>query len=90
MRIYLGEIDKTVDDIEIYLTKEQAEDFRFRINDMANNPLNKPEELLEDLVSGDIDESGFEVQSLEFCRYNRESIGEYWGERNKMIILFDK
>lgn len=90
MRIYIPEIDKTIEEVEIYLTSNQADDFFCRVNDMANNPLNKPEELLTDIVSGDIDENNFELNHVEICRYNKESIGEYFGERNKMIILFDK
>lgn len=90
MRLFIPEIDKTVDEIEVYLTREQAEDFYFRINDMANNPLNKPTDLLDDLLSGDVDENNFSINDIEIYRYNKESIGQFFGERNKMIILFDK
>ncbi len=90
MRIFIPALDKTVDEIEIYLTKEQAEDLHFRINDMANNPLYKPTDLLNDLLSGDVDENNLGINDIEICRYNKESIGQFFGERNKMIILFDK
>jgi len=90
MRIYSPEIDRTVNQIEITLNKEQFEDFLSSIDDLSNNPLNKKTDLLYEIVDGDT-KDGYEVQNeLVITRYNIESIGEFFGERNKMIILFDK
>lgn len=89
MRIYQPELDKTLKEIEIYLTKEQFKVFASRINEMCNNPLNRKEELLHEIVDGDKEDYNV-LNQVEIMRHNKESIGEIWGERNKMIILFDK
>lgn len=90
MRIYSTEIDKTLDEIEISLTKEQFKSFLTSINELCNNPLNRKQDLLYEIVDGDI-ENDIEINNeITIIRYNKESIGEFFGERNKMIILYDK
>jgi len=90
MRIYDPSTDKTINKVEVHLTLQQAEDFAFRINDMANNPANKDNELLDDVISGDTDNNNFELNSIEIYKYNLNILGHLWAERDKLIILYDK
>ncbi len=47
MRIYSSDQNKLINELEIQITQEEAEDFYFRINDLANNP-NYKEDLIRD------------------------------------------
>lgn len=90
MRIYSTEIDKTLDEIDISLTKEQFNSFLTSLNELCNNPLNRKQDLLYEIVDGDIKNDIEITNEITITRYNKESIGEFFGERNKMIILYDK
>lgn len=54
MRIYSSDKQVLINKVEISLTKEEAEDFQFRINDLANNPNYKDEFIRDDVVFGDL------------------------------------
>lgn len=90
MRIYSHGIDKTLDEVEISLTTEQFNSFFDAINELSNNPLNRKQDLLYEIVDGDIKNDVEISNEITITRYNKESIGEFFGERNKMIILYDK
>lgn len=54
MRIYNSDEKNLINKIEIILTKEEAEDFYFRLNDLANNPNYKESLMRDDLVVGNV------------------------------------
>ncbi len=54
MRIYSKDLNKLINRLEISLTQEEAEDFYFRINDLANNPSYKDDLIRDDFIEGNV------------------------------------
>jgi len=54
MRIYNDNDNKLLNEVEILLTREEAEDFYFRINDAAHNPNYKGNPIIDDFIEGDV------------------------------------
>ncbi len=88
MRIFNGDNKKVYNGIEIYLTPEEAEDFYFRLNDLANNPKIRDDVIMSESVE---DEKGdLKCKKIIFIGlYNLNDLSQF-SERAKEVILKDK
>lgn len=88
MRIYIADNDKSLNEVEIYLTVDEAEDFYLRINDLANNPLFRDDVVFEDIEQND-DSPRRYSKTIEMIIYTKNNLDTF-SERMKKIIIEDK
>ncbi|MEO6695792.1 MAG: hypothetical protein ABIY50_10225 [Ignavibacteria bacterium] len=81
MRIYNDSNNSLLDEVEISLTIEEAEDFQFRLNDLANNPAHKYDTIVDDFIEGDViekeDGTQWITKSIRISIYTKENLNKY-------------
>lgn len=93
MRIYNDNDNKLINEVEISLTQEEAEDFFFRINDAANNPGYTYENIIDDFIEGDVikkDDGTFWInKSIRIAIYTESNLNKF-SEFAFKVITKDK
>jgi len=93
MRIYNENDNKLINEVEIFLTLEEAEDFHFRINDAAHNPGYKYDAIIDDFIEGDVierdDGLSWINKSIRIFLYTESNLKKY-SEFSYKIITEDK
>lgn len=89
MRILNGDNDKSINKVEIFLSKKEAEDFYFRLNDLANNFV-----IRDDVIFGESKErkdewDKFFKEILFFALCMPDNLDSF-PERIRQLILIDK
>lgn len=88
MRIYIADNDKVFNEIEVYLTIDEAKDFYIRINDLANNL-----EIRDDVIFEHIEQNEYSPRryskTIDMIVYTKDNLHTF-PERMRKIIIDDK
>ena len=89
MRILNGDNDKSINQVEIFLSKEEAKDFYYRLNDLANNFV-----IRDDVIFGESKERNdewdkFSKEILFIALCTPDNLDSF-SDRIRQLILNDK